>query len=178
MYSEIVILAMLLQQPRHGYEIKKSVEQALGGAVSINNKMLYPLLKRFEEVRAVERHVVQQEGKPDRHLYQLTAHGVELLQSYLRDFPPVLAGNQAEFSTRVAFFDLLEPEERQEILKKRQAHVQEDLDHLYKLQAMADKGNASSHAQRVLAFTIQQDRNEYQWLAEWLEEMQESTHAS
>ena len=55
MYSEILILAMLRAGPRHGYEIKKDIERALGRTVSLNNKTLYLALKRFEEIGAVVR---------------------------------------------------------------------------------------------------------------------------
>ena len=175
MYSEIVILAMLGQGPRHGYEIKKYAEQILGGTISINNKVLYPTLKRFEELGAVVRHVVEQEGRPNKHLYQLTERGTELMQSYMRDFSPEQAASYAEFFTRVAFFDLLEPEERQEILQKRLDYVQGQLERLQKIQQMTDEARATGYPQRVLAFHTQQVRNEYQWLAGWLEEMQTST---
>ena len=50
MYAEIVILAMLRQRPQHGYEIKKGIEQVFGGTVALNNTILYPTLKRFEEM--------------------------------------------------------------------------------------------------------------------------------
>src|SRR5215475_8495265 len=92
MYSEILILAMLRQGARHGYEIKKDVERALGGMVALNNKTLYLALKRFEAMGAVIREIVPQEGKPNRHLYHLTERGVELLLVYLRDFGPEQAG--------------------------------------------------------------------------------------
>ena len=68
MYSEILILAMLRQGPRHGYEIKKDLDRALGGMVTLNNKTLYLALKHFEEIGAVTRQVIPQEGKPNRHL--------------------------------------------------------------------------------------------------------------
>src|SRR6266702_4523591 len=97
MYSEILILAMLRPGPRHGYDIKKDVERALAGTVSLNNKTLYLALKRFEEIGAVTRQVLPQEGKPNRHLYQLTERGIELLQAYLRDFPASQAASEAEF---------------------------------------------------------------------------------
>ncbi len=61
MHSEIVILAMLRQGPRHGYEIKKDIERALGGTVPLNNKTLYLALKRFEERGAVTRQVIPQD---------------------------------------------------------------------------------------------------------------------
>ena len=179
MYSEILILAMLQQGPRHGYDIKKDVERALGGTVSLNNKTLYLALKRFEELGAVTRQVVPQEGKPSRHIYHLTERGIELLQAYLRDFGPEQAGADAEFFTRVAFFDLLEAEEREAILTQRLAYLQGCLSYLQDMQQMADSedcafggGISMSYAQRVLAFHTRRIRDEYQWIAAWLEEMQ------
>src|SRR6266851_4246301 len=161
MYSEIVILAMLHQGPRHGYEIKKDTERALGGMVPLNNKTLYLALKRFEERGAVTRQVLPQEGKPNRHLYQLTERGIELLQAYLRDFPAPQAANEAEFFTRVAFFDYLEAEEREAILTRRLAYLEVCLSYLQSMQHMADSedcaptmGISMSNAQRVLAFHL------------------------
>lgn len=177
MYAEIVILAMLRQRPQHGYEIKKSIEQAFGGTVALNNTILYPTLKRFEEMGAVVREVVQQEGKPNRHLYHLTERGIALLHTLLCDFPSEQAANEAEFFTRVAFLEFLAPQERQEVLKKRLAYLQGGLDYLQHLQEMATEGECApgismSNAQRVLAFHLQRVRHEYQWIATWLEELQ------
>jgi len=179
MYSEILILAMLRQGPRHGYEIKKDIDRALGGMVTLNNKTLYLALKHFEEMGAVTRQVIPQEGKPNRHLYQLTERGIELLQVSLRDFSPEQASSDAEFFTRVAFFDFLEAEEREAILNKRLAYLQGGLEYLQNLQQMADSGEdcanivpSMSYAKRVLAFHTRRISDEYQWVATWLEEMQ------
>ncbi len=179
MYAEIVILAMLRQRPQHGYEIKKGIGQVFGGTVALNNTVLYPTLKRFEEAGAVVRQVVQQEGKPNRHLYHLTERGIELLHTSLCDFPPEQAANEAEFFTRVAFFEYLEPQEREAIMKKRLAYLQRCLDYLHTMQQMADSEDCApgtslsmSNAQRVLAFHLQRVRHEYQWAVTWLEEMQ------
>ncbi|SRR6266498_329907 len=176
MYGEILTLAMLRQRPQHGYELKKCIEFALGGTVSLNNKVLYPALKHFEEIGAVVREVVPQAGKPNRHIYHLTERGVELLHAYLCDFPPQCAANEAEFFTRVAFFDYLDPQERQEILQKRLAHLQGQLAYLHNLQRLADETCATVDAQqRVLAFHTRQIGSEYQWIVTWLEEMQATT---
>jgi DNA-binding PadR family transcriptional regulator len=182
MYSEILILSMLRQHPRHGYEIKKDVERVLGGTISLNNKTLYLALKRFEEIGAVTREVLPQEGKPSRHLYHLTERGIELLQAYLRDFPPEQAASEAEFFTRVAFFDYLDLEAREAILNQRLAYLETCLSYLRTMQQMADEedcapgsGISMSYAQRVLAFHTRRIRDEYQWIASWLEEMRETT---
>jgi hypothetical protein len=131
---------------------------------------------------AVVRQVVQQEGKPNRHIYRLTERGLELLHAYLCDFPPEQAANEAEFFTRVAFFEYLEPREREAILKERLAFLEGCLDYLHTMQQMVDEGDCASgmgismsNAQRVLAFHTQRVRNEYQWIVTWLEEMQANT---
>ena len=181
MYSEILILAMLGQGPRHGYEIKKDVERALGGTIVLNNKTLYLALKRFEEMGAVTRQVLLQEGKPNRHLYELTERGVELLQASLRDFPASQAASEAEFFTRVAFFDLLEVKVRQEILSKRLVYLQGCLEYLHDMQQIAYSGEecanivpSLSNAQRVLAFHTQRLRDESHWISAFLAELQEN----
>src|SRR5712691_6861456 len=140
--------------------------------VALNNKTLYPALKRFEEMGAVTRQVMVQIGKPNRHLYELTERGIEVLQASLRDFGPEQAGVDAEFFTRVSFFDFLEVPEREAILGIRLAYLQRGLEYLGSLQQMADEGEdcanvvpSISHAQRVLAFHTRRLRDEYEWIA-------------
>ena len=172
---------MLRQGPRHGYEIKKDIDRALGGMVVLNNKTLYLALKHFEEIGAVTRQVIPQEGKPNRHLYELTERGIELLHAYLRDFPASQAGSDAEFFTRVAFFDYLEVPEREAILISRLAFLEGGLSYLQSMQQLAERqdcaptmGMSMSFAERVLAFHTRRIRDEYAWIASWLEEMKAS----
>ncbi len=105
MYFDILMLRVLAEGPRHGYEIKKSVERILGGR-SINNNVLYPALRRFEEQGAIERVAAEADpGRPPRHVYRVTDTGHDLLQAMIRDADPALLADDNEFQTRVAFFD-------------------------------------------------------------------------
>jgi len=77
---------------------------------------------------------------------------------------------------------LLEAHEREAILTRRLAYLEACLKYLQKLQHLADtqdcpdaSGLSMSSAQRVLAFHIRRVRDEYQWIATWLEEMQASS---
>ena len=166
MYLEILILAHLARQPAHGYEIKKRVEYNTGGSRALNNNMLYPALRRFEEMGAVHREVVRQQGKPDRHIYSLTDRGIEILQSLLREFPAELAVDEAEFMTRVAFFDLLEPETRREILAMREAMLRRLLEHYTQVIEGTDDAERRPYIVHVLAFNEQRTRHELEWIAD------------
>ncbi len=165
MYVEILILAHLAHRPRHGYEIKKDVGRILGGAVVLNNNQLYPTLKRFQEMGAVSREVERQMGKPDRHVYRLTEVGMEVLQGFLREFPADLARDEAEFLTRVAFFDLLDPAARQDIVLSRQAALEEQLRHLGQMAADAES-DEHRYGMRIIEFTRRQVRQELAWIGE------------
>lgn len=164
MYSDILILVMLDKRPMHGYEIKKRVEQVLGGSVALNNKILYPTLKRFEEMDAVQREIVRQEGKPDRHMYRITDHGRELMQMLLQDASPELLRSDAEFLVRVSLFSQLEPEARLEILRTRAEIVRKGITHIQEMRALAHENNANAFADEVISFNEQRDLHELEWI--------------
>jgi DNA-binding PadR family transcriptional regulator len=123
-YFDILMLRVLAEGQRHGYEMKKSVERILGGR-SINNNVLYPALRRFEEQGAIERVAAEADpGRPPRNVYRLTDTGHDLLQAMIRDADPVLLADDNEFHTRVAFFADLDVDERLRIIQGRRRIVE------------------------------------------------------
>jgi DNA-binding PadR family transcriptional regulator len=164
MYVDILILAHLAHQPRHGYEIKKRVERILGGSIVLNNNLLYPALRRFEEMGAVRRAVEHQQGKPNRNVYALTETGGDVLQGLLRDFPPELARDETEFITRVAFFHLLDPAARLDILARRRTALGMQRAHLQQMAALAGD-DPGMYSASVIAFLADQIERELGWIA-------------
>lgn len=166
MYLDILILAQLSAQPRHGYEIKKTLQQVLGGELTLNNGVLYPALRRFEEMGAVEREVERQQGKPDRHIYHLTPLGREILHDLLVEFPPPLARDQVEFIVRVSYFDQLEPDEIRDILLARRAERRRSVEHMERILAMVEEERLPmpAFARRTLEFREAEVRHELEWI--------------
>ena len=162
---DILILSHLRTAPVHGYELKRKV--AATTTFALNNNTLYPALRRFEDQGAVRKTAVQQEGRPARHVYDLTDLGDELLHDMLADLPPDLAGVEEEFLTRLGMFDDLEPAERQAVLASRDAALAARIEHLEGLEARAE---ASAHNRewgaRVSAELLARARRERAWLDE------------
>ena len=172
MYVDLLILASLRRRPQHGYELKKSIESITADLFPISNSLLYPALRRFEEMGAVEREIVPQEGKPDRHLYRLTERGLEVMLALLRDFPPEVARRDGEFWVRASYFGLLEPAERLEILRARHQVLAQRLANLARLRALpADEQIKESLAQ-ALAFREQRFQQELAWVEEMMQAQQ------
>src|SRR5215467_13913191 len=161
MYFDILMLRVLAQGERHGYEIKKSVERIIGGR-SINNNVLYPALRRFEDQGAIERvAAVADPGRPPRNVYRLTDTGHDLLQAMIRDADPALLADENEFQTRVAFFADLDAGERLRILEVRREILEARIAHMESLRPDAQ---AEPWGLRVMNFNINQYRNELAWL--------------
>lgn len=171
MYTDILILAHLLDRPYYGYELKRQVE-SVGG--NLNNNQLYPKLRQLEEIEAITREVERQAGRPDRHIYRITDRGIEALQTMLQDFPADQAGNDSEFFTRVAFFHLIDADARRAILTTRQAALQQRMQRHQQYQALLE--SEADHFQvyfpsAVLTLQQQQLQLELDWLAALLKEV-------
>jgi DNA-binding PadR family transcriptional regulator len=57
----LVVLQLIAEKPRHGYEIIKAIEELVGGAYSPSPGVVYPTLTLLEELGQVT--VAEQDGK-------------------------------------------------------------------------------------------------------------------
>lgn len=73
--GELAILALLDQQPLHGYEISKRIAQASGGILQFNLASLYPLLYRMEKRGWVNGKWEDAPSGRKRRYYHLTPKG-------------------------------------------------------------------------------------------------------
>ncbi len=76
--AELMILALLEHQPRHGYEIGKLIAERSEGVVRFHVASLYPLLYRLER-RGWVKGEWEPAGGRRRRFYRLTASGRKTL---------------------------------------------------------------------------------------------------
>src|SRR5678815_1484123 len=77
--AELLILSLVEDQPRHGYDIGNLIEQRSGGVLRFNVASLYPLLYRLESRGWIQGRWVEQAGQRRRRYYKLTAEGRKVL---------------------------------------------------------------------------------------------------
>ena len=77
--AELLILALLEAQPRHGYEISKLILARSGGRLRFHIASLYPLLYRLEERGWIQGKWVEKPGVRRRRFYRLSAEGRRVL---------------------------------------------------------------------------------------------------
>ena len=72
---DLLVLALLEENDRHGYEIGKLIEERSGGRLHFRIGSLYPVLCRLEEKAFIKGRWVESAGGPRRRYYHLTAKG-------------------------------------------------------------------------------------------------------
>src|SRR2546425_1527302 len=84
---QLIILALLSEKPRHGYEIIKQVEEHSSGAYTPSPGMVYPALTYLEEVGHAS-------AQPDgaKKLYTITAEGKAHLEKHRSSVDETLEG--------------------------------------------------------------------------------------
>lgn len=73
--ADLLILALVEDRPRHGYEIGRLIGERSRGALSYHVASLYPTLYRLEDRGLIEGRWVEKAGQRRRRYYRLTGAG-------------------------------------------------------------------------------------------------------
>jgi PadR family transcriptional regulator len=77
--AELLILSLLEDQPRHGYDIGTLIEGRSGGKLHFYIASLYPLLYRLESRGLIQGRWVEKPNQRRRRYYHLTTQGQKTL---------------------------------------------------------------------------------------------------
>ena len=79
--AELLILALLEERERHGYDLAKLIGERSLGAINFHVASLYPTLYRMEDKGLIEGRWVEKAGQRRRRYYRVTAAGRKTLAS-------------------------------------------------------------------------------------------------
>ena len=77
--AELLVLSLVEDRARHGYDIGKLIEARSKGALVFKVASLYPLLYRLERRGWIKGTWVEAAGQRRRRMYRLTAEGRKVL---------------------------------------------------------------------------------------------------
>ena len=83
----LVILHLIAERPRHGYEIIKAIEEQVAGAYSPSPGVIYPTLTHLDELG----YVTVSTGDGAKKLHEITAEGRAFLDANRRAVDALLA---------------------------------------------------------------------------------------
>jgi DNA-binding PadR family transcriptional regulator len=113
--TRLLVLGLLHEQPRHGYEINQVISAgALEQWTAVKSGSVYHALARLEAEGLVETHSEERVGDRVRHIYAITPPGRDVLRHLVRStlaVPPHAV--RSDFPLALRWSDLLD---RHEIL--------------------------------------------------------------
>ncbi len=89
--AELLVLSLLEDQPRHGYDISKLIGIRSAGVLRFHVTSLYPLLYRLEERGWIAGKWVEKPEQRRRRYYSLTPEGRKVLRSQRKSWKEFVA---------------------------------------------------------------------------------------
>jgi transcriptional regulator len=80
--TEMLILALVEDRQRHGYEIAKLIEKRSDGVLQFHVASLYPLLYRMEKRGLIKGTWIEKAGQRRRRFYRLMPEGKKVLNEH------------------------------------------------------------------------------------------------
>jgi DNA-binding PadR family transcriptional regulator len=162
--NDLILLAALLEGPKHGWALKK-LAGFLGGQNAMHNSLVYPLLKKFVAAGWVRRREEAGERGQRRSVYCLTLPGNRELMRRLREFGAKEASSPIEFRLRVGLFGIVDPDSRKHILDERARWLSAREDRFAFIQQGLKAMDSSQWGNEVVGFLLREVRAERKWIA-------------
>jgi len=164
------ILGILIDKPRHGYELKQALSPALPRRRLMNDGILYPLLARMEKEGLVRSRVEPGDGRPDRRVFEPTEGGRRAFFDWLRG--PAFEEDEVSydfflghpFLTKCMFFKHLSREEVRAKLAAQAETAAAKLEAFHRIREGMVERSVDPMRIAILDLGVAQQREKIRWL--------------
>ncbi len=172
----LVILGLLSEQPRHGYELRREVERRLYATyINLSRGSLYYNLGQLERAGYIKKVWVEQKGRyPARQVYQITPAGTEYLQAELRRLLFDTEGREKLFdplNAALAFGHFISRSELRAALAAHLQWARKQADWVTEQQAYWRTRDISLIQAKIIEHGLAHLKAEIAWLQQFLQEL-------
>jgi DNA-binding PadR family transcriptional regulator len=163
-----VILGMLAQRPRSGYDIKQFVDRSTRHFWAASYGQIYPDLKRLAEAGLVVGKSTPSGGRR-RTVFNITEEGRAALHEWLTSPAEPLEEVRDEALLKIFFADLLTLEETTAVLHVKRASHQRTLDQL-ESQLEEAQSHRAARGLRPMPMALDYGIQFHRWAVAWCDE--------
>jgi DNA-binding PadR family transcriptional regulator len=163
--TEGAVLGLLARGERSGYELAKLAETTVAYLWTPSRSQIYKVLPRLEAVGFARSREIEQDGRPDKALYEATPRGLEALRGWLDEVEEEPAGGRVVFALKLFFCDFASPATALAHLAAYRAYLRRRLDAYEELEAPSG-GPPRGYAEHVLGHGLVRVRATLQWIDE------------
>lgn len=175
---ELLVLALLMHGPWHGYLITKIANEMIGPWAKISPGTLYPLLARLEQSVLIETLPQEETSHQQRqaHRYAITAAGCRRFHTLMMDTSSNLGDYPRIFHLKAVHFQFLSPRECLYLVdhylnycERTILHMQSEAQDMQRMQSEAQQETSnSSHftdaVVDILQHLARQEQGELAWV--------------
>lgn len=122
---ELVVLGLVAEEPRYGYELlERFRERSMGEWVEVGKASVYQALKRLERRRLVAGRSLEASSGPGRRVYRITTAGRGELRTALLESAAVASAYESDGGVALGFAHLLTAEDGRRALAARGAALE------------------------------------------------------
>jgi PadR family transcriptional regulator, regulatory protein AphA len=107
--TEGAVLGLLASGERSGYELAKLAEQGVAYIWTPSRSQIYKVLPRLAADGLASMREIEQRGRPDKALYEITPAGLEALRVWLDEVEDEPVGGNAVFALKLFLCDFASP---------------------------------------------------------------------
>ena len=82
---ELLFLGLLMEGPKHGYEIKRLIEDELLPFIGLNIKSIYYPLKKMEKLGLIHKDIGREGKWPEKFIYSITTKGEKIFHHLVNE---------------------------------------------------------------------------------------------
>src|SRR3989338_8418848 len=101
---ELLFLGLLMEGPKHGYEIKRLIEEELQPFIGLKIKSIYYPLKKMEQLGLINKDVGREGKWPEKFIYSITPKGEKIFDHLVTE--SFLSIDRPYFSIDLALYFL------------------------------------------------------------------------
>lgn len=161
--QELILLGLLKEGPKHGYQIKKKIKEILSLFVGVDLKSIYYPLRILEEKNLVTKKISKAGRRPQRLVYALTSKGESRFNQLLTK--SLLNFKRPQFSLDLSlyFLNYMQPDIVKRRLRARMVILARLSKNLRQMASSLGKKKPSSLAY-ILEHDLEMVETEYKFL--------------
>ncbi len=178
MILDMVLLGVLMQGPRHGYEIKKFIDDELSSFTNIRSGPIYYALGSLEKKDLVRKTVEKPGRRPERFVYHITSKGEKEFSKLMYRNLLVLERPLFNLDISLYFLDLIDPQLAIKRLKNRLTNFRDVREWVLNLEDSLMKKGSPYHIMVIAKHMLKGIESDIEFMEELIEGLEERIGAA
>jgi len=171
--TEYAVLGLLTRRARSGYDLKKAAEQGVGYVWTAAKSQVYAVLPRLVRDGYATQRYIRQDGRPDKHVYRITARGRRVLREWLEEPVDNRGDARSPFLLKIFFGDLMSRDALVGHVERKLAQAEDELAEYRAIEERIAGRPEAYYGYLTLRWGLAGARARVRWAKEVLRELEE-----